>query len=129
MPNMTYSDSAHSIRTNAWFRSRVDVALSGYTNYLLNTPSTDADHAAKTAYGTRIAQMSTTVVDTLMFTLSGDAEVLTGGPAIPDTQLQSIVEKTVTKVFPMPPAPTEPATAGMQFPTGPLPQHLAPKPQ
>lgn len=128
MANLTYSDSAASIRTNMWFRSRVEIATSTYANYLLNTPTTDADYASKTAYGTRITQSSTMIVDTLMFTLSGDAQVIAAGPAIPDVDLQSIVEKTIVKVFPMPPAPTEPATAGMQFPTGPLPQHLA-KPQ
>lgn len=113
MADMTYSDSAASIRNNTWFRSRVEISLSKYSNYLLNTPDTDAEYEAKTNYGTRIAQSSSMIVDSLMFTLGGDAEILAAGPAIADTQLQSIVEKTVPKVFPPTPA-TPPAMSYAQ---------------
>ena len=124
MPDMTYSDSAASIRNNAWFRSRVDVATSKYANYLLNTPVEDAEYTTKTVYGTRITQSSSMIVEQLMFTLSGDAEVLTAGPAIPDLQLQSVIEKTITKVFP---PTTTPAMA--TFGAGPLPEHWTPSVQ
>jgi hypothetical protein len=99
MADMTYSDSAASIRNNQWFRSRVDVATSKYSNYLLNTPDTDAEHANKWAAGKYIATNSGTIVESLMFTLAGDSEVLAAGPAIPDVQLQSIVEKTISKLY------------------------------
>lgn len=122
MADMTYSDSAASIQGNAWFRGRVQVATSKYANYLLNTPAEDTEYAGKTAYGTRITQTYMQIVDSLMFTLSGDAEVITAGPAILDPQLQSIVEKTIVRVFPPMPA-TPPAMARSQFGAGPMPEH------
>jgi hypothetical protein len=124
MPDMTYSDSAASIQSNVWFRGRVQVATSKYANYLLNTPTDNEEYESKTAYGTRITQAYMQIVDSLMFTLSGDAEVITAGPAISDSQLQSIVEKTIVRVFP--PTPATPALA--QFGAGPMPAHRTPPP-
>lgn len=105
MPTMTYSDAATSIQNNPWFRSRVQVSTSKYSNYLLNTPVADEEYDQKIAAGTRIAQQSSQIVDSLMFTLSGDQEVLDLGPAITDTALQQIVEKTIVKLWPQPATP------------------------
>ena len=109
MATMTYSDSAASIQNNQWFRSRVQVSTSKYGNYLLNTPTSDAEYAEKVAAGTRIAQSYFQIVDSLMFTLSGDEEVLLAGPAITDAALQPLVEKTIVKLWPTTPG----APAGM----------------
>lgn len=105
MATMTYSDAAASIQNNPWFRSRVQVSTSKYSNYLLNTPVEDAEYDQKIAAGTRIAQQSSQIVESLMFTLSGDQEVLDLGPAITDTALQAIVEKTIVKLWPQPATP------------------------
>jgi hypothetical protein len=102
MADLTYSDSAASIRNNQWFRGRVETATSKYSNYNLNA-SEGADQAAKIAYGKQLAENSIMVVNALMFTLSGDAEVITAGPGITDALLQTVVEKTIAKLYPMPP--------------------------
>lgn len=99
--SMTYSDAIASIKNNNWFRTRVEQATSKYTNYLLNIPASDPDYEIKTSAGTRLANSSQQAVDTLMFTLSGDTEVIEAGPAIPEPQLQAIVEKTLNKLYPM----------------------------
>lgn len=104
MATMTYSDAAASIQNNQWFRSRVQVSTSKYGNYLLNTPTDDPDYVQKVAAGTRIAQQYSMIVDSLMFTLSGDQEVLDAGPAITDAALQPLVEKTIVKLWPSTPA-------------------------
>ena len=98
---MSYSDAVASIKNNNWFRTRVEEATSVYSNYLLNAPTEDPDYEVKIQAGTRLAQQYLSVVDTLMFTLSGDQEVITAGPAIPEAQLQSIVEKTINKLYPV----------------------------
>jgi hypothetical protein len=100
MADMTYSDSAASIQQNQWFRSRVQVSTSKYANYLLNTPTDDEDYAARVSAGTRLASQYSQIVDQLMFTLSGDTEVIAAGPAIPDVTLQPLVEKTINKLYP-----------------------------
>ena len=97
---MNYTE-ASTLERNSWFRDRVQVSVSTYTNYLLNTPTDDPDYDSKTAAGTRMAQQYQTMVSTLVFTLSGDSEVQAAGPAIPDPQLQSIVEKTINKLWPV----------------------------
>ena len=98
---MSYSDSIVSIKNNNWFRIRVEEATSVYSNYLLNTVAEDPDYDAKIQAGTNLARSSMQVVDTLMFTLSGDQEVIAAGPAIPEAELQMIVEKTINKLFPI----------------------------
>ena len=100
---MTYSDTQFSIEQNMWFRSRVRVAVSTFSNYLLNTPEEDPDHQPKVDAGIRLAQQIESVMQTLMFTLAGDAEVQAEGPAITDSQLQQIVEKTINKFWPVVP--------------------------
>lgn len=119
---MTYSDAIASIEQNNWFKTRVRESTSIYVNYLLNTPVEDEQYDTKVSAGTRMAQQANMVVDTLMFTLSGDQEVLTAGPAIPEAQLQLIVEKTIIKFFPVSPVP-----AGSMY-TPPV-QYLPVRPQ
>lgn len=99
---MTYTESAQLIR-NPWFVERVSVAVSTYTNYLLNTSEEDAQYADKVGVAQRLASQSQHVVTTLMFTLTGDPEVQAAGPCIPDATLQVIVEKTIVKFYPIPP--------------------------
>ena len=113
---MTYSDAQASIQHNNWFQSRVQQAVSVYSNYLLNATAEDPEYDAKINAGMSIARQSAMVVQTLMFTLAGDAEVLAAGPAIPDAQLQMIVEKTVQKFWPVTSTP-----AGMYYAAPPLP--------
>lgn len=115
---MTYSDAIVSIEQNNWFRSRVREATSIYSNYLLNAATDDPEYASKISAGTRIASSADMVISTLMFTLSGDAEVLAAGPAIADAQLQMIVEKTIVKFYPV--QPVTPAALGY-YPPPPLP--------
>jgi hypothetical protein len=110
---MTYSDANASIMNNGWFRDRVRTATSTYANYLLNTDVADPDYDAKINAGMRIAQQSEMVVNTLMFTLSGDVEVQAAGPAIPDAQLQLIVEKTIKLFYPVTPSPAMMTSPGM----------------
>lgn len=98
---LSYSDAIASIKNNNWFRTRVEEATSIYTNYLINTGTEDPNYDAKTQAGTRIASQSGQVVENLMFTLSGDQEVIQAGPAIPEAQLQMIVEKTLNKLYPV----------------------------
>lgn len=102
---MNYTE-AGTLQTNSWFKDRVRIATSVYSNYLLNTPTDDPQFDAKQSVATRIAQQYEMVVNQLLFTLSGDSEVQTAGPAIPDSQLQQIVEKTIVKFYPIqsPPA-------------------------
>jgi hypothetical protein len=119
---MTYSDAQISIEQNNWFRGRVRNATSIYANYLLNTPVEDPDYDSKIQGGTRIAQQADMVVNQLMFTLAGDSEVLTAGPAIPDTQLQQIVEKTIIKFHPIPVTPAGMTPMQMRY----LPPRPAP---
>ena len=102
---LTYSDANASVFNNDWFRGRVRVASSNYTNYLLNTGTGDPEFDAKVAAGQRIATQSEHVVQTLMYTLSGDPEVQAAGPAIPDNTLQIIVEKTIKLFWPVTPIP------------------------
>lgn len=99
---MTYTESAQLIR-NPWFVERVSVAVSVYTNYLLNTGEDDPQQADKIGVAQRLASQSQHVVTTLMFTLTGDPEVQASGPCIPDDTLQIIVEKTIKKFYPIPP--------------------------
>jgi hypothetical protein len=107
---MNYTE-ANTLMTNSWFRDRVRVSTSTYANYLLNTDAEDPEYDQKINAATRLANQSEMVVNTLMFTLCGDAEVQLAGPAIPDAQLQAIVEKTILKFWPIQPAP--PVTFGM----------------
>jgi hypothetical protein len=99
---MTYTEAA-ALQRNTWFVERVGVAVSTYTNYLLNTALEDPQYGEKIAVAQRLASQSALVVSTLMFTLSGDAEIQAAGPCIPDATLQSIVEKTIQKFYPIPP--------------------------
>ena len=101
---MTYVEAAQ-LQRNTWFVERVSVAVSTYTNYLLNTPVEDPEYAGKLSVAQKLASQSSVVVNTLMFTLAGDAEVQAAGPCIPDAQLQAIVEKTIAKFYPVPIAP------------------------
>jgi hypothetical protein len=103
---MTYTESAQLIR-NPWFVERVSVAVSTYTNYLLNTGEDDPQQADKIGVAQRLASQSQHVVTTLMFTLTGDSEIQAAGPCIPDATLQIIVEKTIVKFYPIPPPPPE----------------------
>jgi hypothetical protein len=120
---MTYSDAIASIEQNSWFKTRVREATSIYANYLLNTPVEDEMYDAKINLGSRLSSSADMTVNTLMFTLSGDQEVLTAGPAIPEAQLQQIVEKTINKYFPVTPAPAAAMFQPMTYlPTRPRPQ-------
>jgi hypothetical protein len=124
---MTYTEADASILNNDWFRRRVRVSVSTYTNYLLNTATDDPEYDSKISAATRLANSSEMVVNTLMFTLCGDVEVQTAGPAIPDAQLQLIVEKTIVKLYPQPPTPP-PALMGVgYYPPPPVPP--LPRPQ
>ena len=105
MAELTLSDSQISLEQNNWFKGRVRTATSKYSNYLLNTATTDVEYEAKVNTGMRIAREADSAVQTLMFTLSGDAEVVAAGPGISDTQLQLIVEKTIKKFYPVQPTP------------------------
>ena len=102
---MNYTESSASIFKNEWFKDRVRIATSSYVNYLLNTAPEDPEYAEKINAATRMTQQYENIVSQLMFTLSGDAEVIAAGPAIADAQLQAIVEKTIAKFFPVQPLP------------------------
>lgn len=111
---ITYTE-ANAIEKNSWFRDRVRVAVSTYTNYLLNTPAEDPQFQEKIDAAQRLATQSDSVVNTLMFTLSGDSEVQTAGPCIGDAQLQAIVEKTIQKFWPVATAPAIPFGAAPPY--------------
>jgi hypothetical protein len=98
---MNYTEAKAAIEDNNWFRNRVRVATSKYSNYLLNTPTDDPEYDLKIDAAKKLSTQSNMVIDTLMFTLSGDQEVLDAGPCIDDTQLQQIVEKTIKKFYPI----------------------------
>lgn len=119
MPDLSLSDSQISLEQNNWFRSRVRAATSKYSNYLLNTPDTDADYEAKINAGMRIANSADMVVSTLMFTLSGDAEVVAAGPGIDDATLQTVVEKTIKKFYPITPVMAPGMMPGAYYPPPP----------
>jgi hypothetical protein len=123
---MNYTEADASILNNDWFRRRVRVSVSTYTNYLLNSDPEAADYDAKVRAATQLANQSEMVVSTLMFTLSGDAEVQAAGPAIPDVTLQAIVEKTIQKFYPMTVMPA-PGAGAMYYPPPPSPP--MPRPQ
>ena len=101
---MNYVEAAQLAR-NTWFVERVGVAISTYTNYLLNAALEDPLYNAKISVATKLASQSSVVLNTLMFTLAGDAEVQAAGPCISDAQLQAIVEKTIAKFYPIPAVP------------------------
>lgn len=122
---MTYSDANASIYTSDYFRGRVRTATSSYTNYLLNADVADPDYDTKTAVGTRLAQQADMIVSQLMFTLAGDAEVQTEGPAISDATLQMIVEKTIKKLYP--PESIVPPTSAFAGPYYPMKPPAPPK--
>lgn len=107
---------ASTLEKNSWFRDRVRVCTSTYSNYLLNTGVEDPEYENKVNAGVRIAQQADSAVQTLMFTLSGDAEVQIAGPAIPDAQLQAIVEKTIQKFYPITPVTPLMPVLGMPAP-------------
>jgi len=100
---MTYTEAAQ-LALNPWFRDRVKVAVSGYTNYLLNADTADPEYAEKQEVATRIAREADMVTHTMLFTLSGDPEIQSVGIGMPDAQLQMIVEKTIKKFYPVEPA-------------------------
>jgi hypothetical protein len=110
---------ANAIEKNSWFRDRVRESISVYANYLLNTAPEDADYDAKVSMAKQLIGTIDSLVIQMVFTLAGDQEVITAGPAIPDVQLQQIVEKTLAKTHPI--IPNGPAFAqnqmmGMQIP-------------
>lgn len=120
---MTYTEAAQLAR-NTWFIERVTVAVSTYANYLLNTAEDDPQYAEKVGTAQRLASQSQHVVTTLLFTLAGDAEIQAAGPCISDAQLQMIVEKTVTKFYPVPPpVPPEAPPEVQHLPAPPPPSH------
>jgi hypothetical protein len=100
---LTYSDLNISIERNEWFRNRVRVSISYYTNYLLASDPATPDGAAAIAIATRLAQAPDQVLNTVMFTIAGDVDIVAAGPAITDAALQPIVEKTIQKFYPAPP--------------------------
>jgi hypothetical protein len=110
---MNYTEAKAAIEDNNWFRNRVRVATSKYSNYLLNTPVEDSEYTEKIEAAKKLSTQSNMVIDTLMFTLSGDEEVLNVGPCIDDAQLQMIVEKTIKKYYPIVPNPIQPLFAPM----------------
>ena len=112
---MTYTE-ASQLPNNMWFRDRVRVAISTYANYLLNADAADPEYDQKISAGTRIANQSDYVLQTIMFTLQGDSEIQAAGPCIPDAQLQLIVEKTIQKFFPVEPPPPALNLAGAVVP-------------
>jgi hypothetical protein len=111
---MNYTETSAAIFANAWFKDRVRVATSNYANYLLNTGAEDPEYNDKIAVATKITQQYEVIVGQLMFTLSGDSEVQAAGPAIPDEDLQPIVEKTLQK-FVLPPTPTGTPTGRVRY--------------
>ena len=77
---MNYVEAAQLAR-NTWFVERVGVAISTYTNYLLNAALEDPLYNAKISVATKLASQSSVVLNTLMFTLAGDASgVVFGSP-------------------------------------------------
>jgi hypothetical protein len=100
----TYTDTNASIYLNDWFKGRVRVALSTYVNYLYNAAPEDENYDIKIQAANRLTSQAEMMVMQLVFTLSGDMEVQTAGPAIPDATLQMIVEKTIKKMVPIVPA-------------------------
>lgn len=95
-------------------RQRTRNALSTYSNYLMNTDPADPQYDAKIQAARNMGQTPDTNLTTLMFWLSGDAEVKTAGEAIDDATLQSVVEKILTKLFPLPSStPALPTTQTM----------------
>ena len=89
--------------SSQWFRDRVEVALSTYTNYLLNAADPVEDWEEKNAAGKYLGQNSTMVMQTLMFSLPGDTGFQDLGPAITDEQLKTYVEKIIKQYYPQQP--------------------------
>jgi hypothetical protein len=122
---MNYTETSAAIFNNAWFKDRVRVATSNYANYLLNTAPDAPEYSDNIAVATRITQQYEIIVGQLMFTLSGDTEVQDAGPAIPDVDLQMIVEKTIVKFIPAQPPVMTPTGRVRYAPPAPVP----PRPQ
>ena len=87
---------------NQGLRQRTRNALATYSNYLMNTDPADPQYGAKIQAARNMGQTPDTNITTLMFWLAGDAEVKTNGDSIDDATLQSVVEKILTKLFPLP---------------------------
>src|ERR1700752_2003014 len=98
---MNYTETSSTVFKSDWYKDRVRIATSKFVNYLLNTDTTDPEYNDKIAYATRLTQSYLSLVDQLMFSLSGDVEIQNLGASIDDATLQQIVEKTIKKYIPM----------------------------
>ena len=98
---MTYSDIQASLERNEWLRGRCRTAVENFANYLMNTPTEDPDYDAKVNSGMGLLRSIDSVMMTLMPALAGDTELQAAGPAITDALLQTLVEKTVNKFWPV----------------------------
>lgn len=105
---MTYADIQASLEKNEWLKGRVRTAVSNFANYLLNTPTSDPEYDAKINSGMSLLRTIDTVMMTLMPALAGDSELQTAGPAITDALLQTLVEKTINKFWPVTANPAVP---------------------
>jgi hypothetical protein len=96
----TLLDSAQ-LETSQRLRQRVRNSLSTYANYLMATGPEDPQYDAKIQAAKNMGANPDMAVNALMFWLSGDAEVKAGGESIDDATLQSVVEKTLQKLYPI----------------------------
>ena len=96
----TLLDSAQ-LEFSARLRQRTRNALSTYSNYLMATDAADPQYDAKIKAARAMGQNPDLTVSALLFWLAGDAEVKAAGDAITDATLQSVVEKTLEKLFPL----------------------------
>lgn len=111
---MTYSDIQSSLEKNEWLKGRCRTATANFANYLMNTPEADPDYDAKVNSGMNLLRTIDTVMMTLMPSLAGDSELQAAGPAITDALLQTLVEKTINKFWPVGAAPAMLMTASVR---------------
>lgn len=93
---------------SAHLKQRARNALATYSQYLMNTDPADELYDSKINAARQMGAQPDQTVNALLFWLSGDAEVKAAGADITYTTLQSVVEKTLSKLFPIEPS-TPPA--------------------
>ena len=96
----TLLDSAQQ-EVSVRMQRRARNGLSTYSNYLMNAEPSDPQYNAKIQAARNMGANPDTTVSSLLFWLSGDAEVKTQGDNISDQTLQSVVEKTLQKLYPL----------------------------
>jgi hypothetical protein len=94
----TLLDSAQ-LEVSVRMRQRARNALLTYSHSLMNAEPSDPQYNAKIQAARNMGVNRDMTISSLLFWLSGDAEVKTQGDNISDQTLQSVVEKTLQKLY------------------------------